>query len=590
MQTAFKILIDNIPPIGFVIFVTMVSVVSSCVYSFGTEKLEGLLVIIKNKVTKFKRLFITYIFFVLFLTISHMNLWLLFHFLSIGLALILLISVSEVSLQENLEILGWQKNYTGHYIEDSKTNIVVHTAGTSKYIPKTTTTLEKEQYLEKLKIQLDNWQSEVDQLQAKAEDASADLKVELEEQIANLKVKFSEGEGKFNELTDATEEAWEELKDDAEYPKTNIKVRTAASKPKSLIKTTTRGKKQYEKSPSFTLVEVFYGTDRRREDIKQPSKFYGSKRGTLEYGVCEVSIPRIHEQGELEGPFEFISIRIGDFDDKKHVVLKEVNPITENIYFKNLSDRINKSPKKQAFVFIHGYNVTFEDAARRTAQIAYDMGFNDARVGAPIFYSWPSQGKPITPEFRLFKPYTIDEGNNEWSETNLEEFLLKISTKTKAKMIHLIAHSMGNRALTKVLRKFANESKLSPLFKEIVLAAPDIDAEIFKRDILPKIVDKKRRITLYASSNDKALKESKKVHEYSRAGDLGQELILFNGMETIDASEVDTDFTGHSYNFDNPIVINDLALVINQHLPPGPGGRNLLELKNGRAKYWKFRS
>jgi predicted nucleic acid-binding Zn-ribbon protein len=74
----------------------------------------------------------------------------------------------------------------------------------------------KEEYLAKLKTQLDSWQVEADQLQAKAEDAAGDLKVELEEQIANLKVKFSEGEGKFNELADATEEAWEELKVDAE--------------------------------------------------------------------------------------------------------------------------------------------------------------------------------------------------------------------------------------------------------------------------------------------------------------------------------------------------------------------------------------
>ena len=74
----------------------------------------------------------------------------------------------------------------------------------------------KEEYLAKLKTQLDSWQVEVDALEAKASDAVDDLKPEIDAQIANLRVKFAEGEGKFNELADATEEAWEELKVDAE--------------------------------------------------------------------------------------------------------------------------------------------------------------------------------------------------------------------------------------------------------------------------------------------------------------------------------------------------------------------------------------
>ena len=43
---------------------------------------------------------------------------------------------------------------------------------------------------------------------------------------------------------------------------------------------------------------------------------------------------------------------------------------------------VSRSPRKDAFVFIHGFNVAFEDAVMRTAQIAYDLGFD----GAPILY------------------------------------------------------------------------------------------------------------------------------------------------------------------------------------------------------------
>jgi predicted transcriptional regulator len=74
----------------------------------------------------------------------------------------------------------------------------------------------KDEFLAKMKTQLDSWQAEASELEAKASEATDDIKAELEEQAAKLRVKFSEGEVKFNELADATEEAWEDLKVDAE--------------------------------------------------------------------------------------------------------------------------------------------------------------------------------------------------------------------------------------------------------------------------------------------------------------------------------------------------------------------------------------
>ena len=40
---------------------------------------------------------------------------------------------------------------------------------------------------------------------------------------------------------------------------------------------------------------------------------------------------------------------------------------------------IDKSPWRKALIFFHGYNVAFEEAARRTAQIVYDLGFVGTR-------------------------------------------------------------------------------------------------------------------------------------------------------------------------------------------------------------------
>ncbi|MGD9126509.1 MAG: alpha/beta hydrolase, partial [Planctomycetia bacterium] len=168
---------------------------------------------------------------------------------------------------------------------------------------------------------------------------------------------------------------------------------------------------------------------------------YSGDRGTLDMGICEVSIPKTHQLAELESP-SILRFEISE-DPTKHVVLLGIDPLDQENFIAQLRNRVKESDDQEAFVFVHGYNVNFEDAARRTAQLAYDLNFQ----GAPILYSWPSQGG-------LFK-YTIDENNVEWTVAHLKQFLQLIAKQSNAKRVHLIAHSMGNRALTRALEKLS---------------------------------------------------------------------------------------------------------------------------------------
>jgi hypothetical protein len=143
-----------------------------------------------------------------------------------------------------------------------------------------------------------------------------------------------------------------------------------------------------------TIVRVFYATDRLQLPKVTGDTQYGTDRspmGTINLGKCEISIPEKHKLGKLEGP----SILRLEFspDPKKHIVLKKTFTLEEQRFFAQVRASVLQSAAKDAFIFVHGYNVSFEDAARRTGQIAYDLNF----VGAPIFYSWPSNGRlPIT--------------------------------------------------------------------------------------------------------------------------------------------------------------------------------------------------
>lgn len=331
------------------------------------------------------------------------------------------------------------------------------------------------------------------------------------------------------------------------------------------------------KKPGSKEVTVFFATDRNRTNDPSPAGMFGTGRGSIAYGACKVSIPRDHRMGELEAPFSFLGFSLPE-DKEKHVVLLKTDVYNDAQYFAELAQLIGKAPKKSALIFVHGYNVTFGDAARRTAQMTYDLGFE----GAPVFYSWPSQGNEIG--------YPKDEESIRWSEANLKRFLDDFLKRTDAQNIYVIAHSMGNRGATAALGAiFSDKPEYRQRFREIILTAPDIDAEIFVRDIAPKIVGPTTAITLYASSADKALMLSKKFHGYPRLGDVGSGPIIIPGIETVDATSVDTSFLKHSYFAETDSVLSDMFYLIRQGLRAKE--RFALETVNtpDGKEYWKFK-
>jgi esterase/lipase superfamily enzyme len=332
------------------------------------------------------------------------------------------------------------------------------------------------------------------------------------------------------------------------------------------------------KNLRFSRVKVFFATDRHEgrienNDFRKAFTEARAEDNKLRYGQCEVSIPERHRIGELESPSLFkLEFRQ---NPSKHIALLNGQILEKVSFFSNVSATAQTSRNWDAFVFVHGYSVTFAEALRRTAQIAYDLAFE----GAPICYSWPSRGK--------YSEYPADEASIEWSEAHLMELLNELSSQNGIKTIHLLAHSMGNRALVKCLERIGNAMSqgAASIFRQTILAAPDIDAGVFE-NIAPLAVKAASRTTLYASSNDLPLQWSKDFHGYRRAGDTEQGIVIVSGVDSIDASKVPSGFLGHSYYGDSRTLLSDIfELFKTGTAPPRFGLRP--EQFNGRP-YWVF--
>jgi esterase/lipase superfamily enzyme len=329
----------------------------------------------------------------------------------------------------------------------------------------------------------------------------------------------------------------------------------------------------------FGRVRVFYATDRKATGSLLPRNFYSSDRADeqgvpvppLAFGFCDVSIPNTHEPGELESPYIVLGVRLAE-NPAKHVVLLSVTPQSGDQFAAALKTHVAASARRDAFVFIHGYNVSFEDSVRRTAQIAWDLRF----TGAPITYSWPSEANLIR--------YNTDEANVEWTTRHLAWFLQMLKRETGADTIHLIAHSMGSRALIRALELLSFTGGQTK-FEQLVLAAPDFDASVF-RQVAQSIQPVTRRTTLYASSADKAMLASKRAHGYPRAGEAGDALVVLPQLDTIDASRVETDFLSHGYMASNKSILSDVFYVLRGAAPEDRA--HLRARQHTAGRYWEF--
>jgi esterase/lipase superfamily enzyme len=326
--------------------------------------------------------------------------------------------------------------------------------------------------------------------------------------------------------------------------------------------------------PSVQQFDLFYVTDRDSDSGGRED--FGGARGMLAYGIATIAIPPNHEIGRQEAPsvfrFEWSE------DERKHIAVKGLLPTDRPEFLQQLGWAIEKSRDRRLLVFVHGYNTSFTEAARRAAQFATDLKF----AGPVLLFSWPSQAG--------LTGYTVDETNAEWSQAHLVQTLKDLLDHTPAKRIYLIAHSMGARVLTRSYITLVGDRWVDGpnALREMILVAPDIDADLFREDIAPRLDKSGIHVTLYASSGDRALRASHAFHGYARAGDSGEGLVIAPGVETVDASQASAGFLGHSYFAEDRRIMEDIYALM-QTGQRADNRFGLAPVDTDKGRYWVFR-
>jgi esterase/lipase superfamily enzyme len=347
-------------------------------------------------------------------------------------------------------------------------------------------------------------------------------------------------------------------------------------------------------------VRLFYGTNRERTaacagvagtawsapGACRPNAFYGGLpavdagdgRAGLEVGTLAVTFPAAHERGKLERPLQVWSFSLREEDPDKDVVVSELRSFGGDQA--GWARELKTTGRDQAFIYVHGFATGFDEAARRAAQLAYDLDFDlekDFR-GVPMVFSWPSRG--------AVDAYGADYDASFEAIDAFNRFLDVVKKDAGIRRVHVIAHSMGNRVVTEAL--YQRGELGGRVVDQLVLAAPDVWASRFKNRFLTLLPKLASRVTLYVSDNDRALIASSEIRsDEPRAGQVAGGLLQaskgVDRFDAINASSLRADFLGHSYYASHASMLSDIHCLL-KGTPPQV--RPLLVLA-GVA--WQFR-
>jgi esterase/lipase superfamily enzyme len=318
---------------------------------------------------------------------------------------------------------------------------------------------------------------------------------------------------------------------------------------------------------------VWYGTNRKPIDPNDVSQGYSGHRDQkIRLGTCQVFIPKSHKIGSIGS--SFLRRWWTGVDDS--LELLSINEIAAAEYWGKISAHLNSLAidERDALVFVHGYNCSFEAAALRAAQIGFDLSLK----GSMAFFSWPSKG-------RLLR-YAADEASIEASEASITDFISNFALRSGAARVHILAHSMGNRGVLRAVNRIARRARrrTGKPFSQIILAAADVDVDIF-RDLCAAYTRVARRTTLYVSKGDLAVEASRWLHRFHRAG-LMPPIMIAKGIDTINVTNADLTRLGHGYVAEARDVLQDMHRLLQKgDSPASRFGLREAKTEDGE-RYW----
>ena len=317
----------------------------------------------------------------------------------------------------------------------------------------------------------------------------------------------------------------------------------------------------------------YYVTNRRpgaeveAEGVPLEDRFGTDREAALKFGAFDAEIQPTLGLGMLINPTEWFQ--------NEEINLTGVRSLQQAEFVEKLRALVEDSPHRGLLVVVHGFREAYPSALRKTAFLGHVLDIN-----APVLlFDWPgNQGSSLRGYRRAHEVARA-------SGTELARTLELVIRDIQPERLWLIANSMGGQVVADAFSLLYAEADLAdaePEIEDVVLTAPDVDQDEFNERFKQEITALAKSLTVYVSSNDRALLVSRLVNRGARHGEstltadqLEQAVRIGHLIEPhsklitlVDVTPVNRTRNFHNFSLETPEFFDDLFLrLINSETP-----------------------
>jgi esterase/lipase superfamily enzyme len=245
--------------------------------------------------------------------------------------------------------------------------------------------------------------------------------------------------------------------------------------------------------------QFFYATNRATDD---PATFdgQGSKLGsTISTGTFDVRIS------------PYMPIEPWVWFETAHMQWASQQELPQDEALTRLRAAVQAAPHKSLLVVVWGYRDWFRSAALKTAHTAYVLDINTP----VLLFDWPGNQGDGASGYRAAREVATQ------SAPDLGRVLARVLRETGTEHLWLMGSSLGCQTICDAFAWLETQPDLlegKTKVDHVVLSAPDVSAQAFDDKFSARIRALARHLTVYVSSNDRALLMSHWINGERRLG------------------------------------------------------------------------
>lgn len=313
----------------------------------------------------------------------------------------------------------------------------------------------------------------------------------------------------------------------------------------------------------------FYATNRRavNEDAALVERFGRERQEMLTYGSFDAEIQPTLGLGMLLNPTEWFQ--------NEEIRLQDVTSLDQADFVAQLRNKVQESPHRALLIVVHGFREAYDSALRKTAFLGHVLDIN-----APVLlFDWPgNQGSSLS-GYRRAREVAKASG------AELAATLEMVIRDIRPERVWLVANSMGGQVVADAFSLLYRQADLADAeteIEDVVLTAPDVDHEQFDEQFRHEITALAKHLTVYVSSNDRALLVSRIINRGARRGEstlspeqLQEAVRVADLVEPedelitlVDVTPVNRTRNFHNFSLETPEFFDDLFLrLVNSETP-----------------------